>query len=155
MGKLMKSRARQVWCEGLILLCLGLALTACGDSDPESRPLQTLMLDDACDVRSGCIGRNDDLSASVRMSPHRSALKPFNVALTSDAALEVVTVSLEMPGMDMGQNRYRLLQANEGSWQAEITLPICTSGRSDWVAVFELQTSDKRYQLSVPFTLGG
>ncbi len=136
----------------LILLCL--ALVACSEGDSESQPSQVLALDSDCDVRSECIGRGDGLSVSVRMAPYRSALKPFNVTVSSGVGLEAVTVSLEMQGMDMGQNRYRLLRDGESTWQAEITLPICTSGRSDWVAVFELSTSDERYQLSVPFTLG-
>lgn len=105
-------------------------------------------------MRSGCTGRSDSLSASVRMASPRSALKPFNIALSGDAGLEAVTVNLEMQDMGMGQNRYRLLRTDDGSWQADITLPICFSGRSDWIAVFELQMPGRRYQLSVPFTLG-
>jgi hypothetical protein len=88
------------------------------------------------------------------MAPHRSALKPFNVSLSSNAELDSVTVSLEMQGMDMGQNRYRMLKRADGSWQADITLPVCTSGRSDWVAGFEVQASGRGYRLNVPFTLG-
>jgi hypothetical protein len=135
----------------IVLLCL--ALAACSEQDAEVPPLQTLVLDSGCEVRAGCTGRDSELSVSVRMAPHRSALKPFNILLSSDAVLESVTVSLEMQGMDMGQNRYRMLKADDGSWQADITLPICTSGRSDWIAIFELQTSNRRYQLSVPFAL--
>lgn len=135
-----------------LLLCL--ILVACDDVDPEVQASRVLALDNGCDVRSNCVGRYEGLSVSVRMAPQRSALKPFNVTLSSNVVLEAVTVSLEMQGMDMGQNRYRLLGGEDRTWQAEITLPVCVSGRSDWVAVFELLASDGRYRLSVPFTLG-
>jgi len=150
-GVIRAGRRRQVRFYGLLILgCL--ALLAC--TDPEGRSLQTLALDAGCDVRAACVGRAGNLRVSVRMAPHRSALIPFNVALSSDADLESVIVSLEMQGMDMGQNRYRLLKVDGGSWQADITLPVCASGRSDWVAVFELQADGRRYRLEVPFTLG-
>ncbi|TCK17329.1 hypothetical protein DFR30_0557 [Thiogranum longum] len=140
-------------CGQLVLLCL--ALTACSEKSAEAPPVQTLRLGSGCDVREGCAGRDDTgLSVTVRMAPHRSALKPFNVSLSSNTTLESVTVSLEMQGMEMGQNRYRLLKTDAGSWQADITLPICTSGRSDWIAVFDVQAEGRHSRLSVPFTLG-
>ncbi len=158
--------AREQWCcrtrpvrgqarsyGSMVLLCLVL-LTACSDSGRDTQPSQTLVLDSRCNVRSGCTARGDGVSVSVHMASTRSALKPFNVTLSSDAALNAVTVSLEMQGMDMGQNHYRLLRAADGSWQAEITLPVCASGRSDWLADFELQTAKARYRFGVPFTLG-
>ncbi len=146
-----KQPFRSAWRGVLILVCL--LMTACSDSGRELSPSQTLTLDAGCDVRQGCIGRSDTWSVSVRMAPHRSALKPFRIEVSSDAGVEDVTVSLEMQGMDMGRNRYRLLRTEKGNWQAEVTLPICTSGRSDWIAVFEVQILGKPYQLNVPFTL--
>jgi len=136
-----------------VLLCLAL-LTGCSDNGRDTQASQTLVLDGHCDVQSACTARGDSVSVSVHMASTRAALKPFNVTLSSNAALSAVTVSLEMPGMDMGQNRYRLLRTANGDWQAAITLPVCVSGRSDWQANFELKTAKARYRLSVPFTLG-
>jgi len=150
MGNLTRQARSGGW---LILLCLTMVV-ACSDGDQKAQPPQILMLDSGCDVRSGCVGRGDGLSVTVRMAPHRSALKPFNVTLSSNAGIDTVIVSLQMQGMDMGRNRYRLLRTANGRWQAEITLPVCASGRSDWIADFELQAAEARYQLSVPFTLG-
>ena len=137
----------------MVVLCLVL-LTACSDSSQDTQPSQTLVLDGRCDVGSGCTARGNGLSISVRMASPRSALKPFSVTLSSDVALTAVTLSLEMQGMDMGQNRYRLLHTADGRWQAEVTLPACASGRSDWLANFELQAAAAHYRLGVPFTLG-
>lgn len=134
-----------------IVLCL--VLTACSDQGVEATPSQKLVLDRDCDVRLGCTGQSKDLSVSVRMAAHRSALKPFKVSLSSTTGLEAVSVSLDMQDMSMGQNHYRLLRGDNGVWQTDVTLPVCASGRSDWIAVFELQAAGKHYQLIVPFTL--
>ena len=158
--------AREQWCcrtrpvrgqarsyGSMVLLCLVL-VTACSDSGQDTQPSHTLVLDSRCDVRSGCTARGDGVSVSVHMASQRSALKPFKVTLSTGAVLNAVTLSLEMQGMDMGQNRYRLLHTADGRWQAEITLPACASGRSDWLANFELQAAAAHYRLGVPFRLG-
>jgi hypothetical protein len=55
--------------------------------------------------------------------------------------------------MDMGLNRYRMLGDASSGWRAEVTLPICMSGRSDWIAEFELVSAGRRVLLRVPFVL--
>jgi hypothetical protein len=55
--------------------------------------------------------------------------------------------------MDMGANRYRLIAEASAGWHADITLPICMSGRTDWLADFELVVADRRLQMQVPFVL--
>ena len=59
-----------------------------------------------------------------------------------------------MKGMDMGWNRYRLNKDAAGYWNAEVTLPVCVSGRSDWVADFDaVAEGRRRVQWQVPFVL--
>jgi hypothetical protein len=58
-----------------------------------------------------------------------------------------------MQGMDMGSNRYQLLADGMGGWDGVITLPICSSGRTDWLADFDFLLADRRLQLQVPFVL--
>jgi hypothetical protein len=58
-----------------------------------------------------------------------------------------------MQGMNMGPNRYRFIPGPSGGWSADITLPICTSGRTDWLAQFELTVAGQRLQFEVPFVL--
>ncbi|VAW80720.1 hypothetical protein MNBD_GAMMA15-129 [hydrothermal vent metagenome] len=136
-----------------LLILVSLTFAACSDSDYELSPPQILRLEAGCDVRQGCTGQSDGVSVAVRMTPHRTALKPFRIELSSDANIEAVGLSLKMRGMEMGQNRYRLLRSDTGAWQSEVTLPVCTSGRSDWIAILDLHTSNRLYRLSVPFTL--
>lgn len=62
-------------------------------------------------------------------------------------------MAFSMPDMDMGANRYRLIAEASAGWHADITLPICMSGRTDWLADFELVVADRRLQMQVPFVL--
>jgi len=90
----------------------------------------------------------------LRLGPGVKAMQPFpvHVEVAEAAAVEV---RFEMPGMNMGENRYRLRQTPAGSWEGRAVLPICLSGRSDWVARVELRDRDgHRYEAVFPFRLG-
>lgn len=83
----------------------------------------------------GCTLEHDKIM--VRSDSAPSALKPFVLTITAPAAQEVY-VELQMQGMDMGLNRYRLLHQANGEWRASITLPACVTGRRDWTMVVEV-----------------
>lgn len=53
-----------------------------------------------------------------------------------------------MVDMDMGVNRYRLEPAGAGVWQANVVLPVCVAGRSNWIMTLEVDDVKVR----VPFT---
>lgn len=74
-------------------------------------------------------------------------MKPFQLQLEAPRAGKVYA-NFAMRDMPMGQNRYRLLPDGKGRWKANITLPVCTNDRSDWVMTLEVD--DRPYQL--PFT---
>ena len=64
-------------------------------------------------------------------------LKPFTLTVSAPAA-HAVSVAFQMQGMAMGLNRYRLLRGSNGVWYARITLPVCVSGRRDWLMILEV-----------------
>ncbi len=68
----------------------------------------------------------------LRFSAPPSGLHPFILQLHAPAAREVYA-SFIMRSMDMGFNRYRLLSGGAGNWQAQVLLPVCVSGRRDWI----------------------
>lgn len=68
----------------------------------------------------------------LRFSAAPSGLHPFTLQLHAPAAREVYA-SFQMHGMDMGFNRYRLLSAGAGNWHAQVLLPVCVTGRRDWI----------------------
>ena len=83
----------------------------------------------------GCALEHDQIMVRSDRAP--SPLTPFVLAVTAPAAQEVY-VELQMQGMDMGLNRYRLLRQANGEWRASITLPACVTGRRDWKMVVEV-----------------
>jgi len=110
-----------------------------------AKPLDAPVTPIACaNIIEGC--GNQALKVRLDQVPH--VMKPFKLVVEAGGAREV-HASFAMQGMEMGLNRYRLIRRSERSWEAEVTLPVCIQGRSDWVLLVEVKTlfSVKRYQL--------
>lgn len=79
-----------------------------------------------------------------------SAMKAFTVEVaTADAA--TITARFEMPDMSMGLNQYRFLDQGAGRWLANVTLPVCVDGRSDWLMLLDVTSKAgklQRYQVA-------
>lgn len=100
----------------------------------------------ACaDISKGCLVDG----IRLRFDHVPSVMKPFRLSAELGRATEA-HASFAMQGMDMGLNRYRLLQQADAVWTAEVVLPVCVRGRSDWIMLLEVQTPEglKRYQLA-------
>lgn len=139
----------------LVCALAALLATGCGNPPPPELPVSVLSVPAECDPEQGCPGSAAGLSLQVRFETPAQALQPFPVSarIVSDEPVETVMVTFSMRGMDMGLNRYRLESDAQGVWQGRVTLPICVSGRSDWIAAFELTTATRRYRAQVPFVL--
>ena len=135
-------------------LCL-LAVAACDRSQQDGPPVTSLAVAGACDILQGCEAGDAALSVHVQFAAPARALKPFPVSVRTAGRQPVETVMLTffMQGMDMGLNRYRLLGDSADGWRADVTLPICVSRRSDWIAEFEFMSAGQRRRLRVPFVL--
>ena len=69
-------------------------------------------------------------------------------------AVKSIHVDFAMQNMEMGLNRYRLIQASQSdAWQAEVTLPICVQGRSDWNMLLEIEAGKKIQRFKLPFSV--
>jgi hypothetical protein len=141
------------WCVAGFLCVLSMA--GCDSSQQAERPVTSLTVASVCDIQRGCEVADAALSILVRFATPPRALKPFSIELRAAGKERIETVMLTflMKGMDMGLNRYRMLGDARSGWRAEVILPICVSGRSDWLAEFELVTSSRRILLRVPFVL--
>jgi hypothetical protein len=140
------------------LLVLGLALlfaAGCDKPATQSLPVSDLQLSADCQPEQGCTAMAEGLTVQVRFDTPARALKPFPISLKidSDNTVEAVLASFSMRDMDMGLNRYRLGRDANGDWHGTVTLPICVSGRSDWIAAFEMTAAQRRYRLQIPFVL--
>lgn len=102
----------------------------------------------ACsDPVAGCDFHHRGTPARVHFSELPVPLEPFTLSVTAPGSARV-SVEFQMVGMDMGFNRYDLRSLPDGTFSSRITLPICVSGRRDWLLY--LQIDRKNYVL--PFS---
>lgn len=93
---------------------------------------------------------------TVQFDEAPQVMKPLhlNAHLNRAAAVKNIHVDFAMQDMEMGLNRYRLIQASQSdAWQAEVTLPICVQGRSDWNMLLEIEAGKKIQRFQLPFSV--
>ncbi|MGD2076182.1 MAG: hypothetical protein PVG38_14875 [Gammaproteobacteria bacterium] len=139
----------------LLYPAVALAVAACERGTDVHLPAAPLDLVQPCEVEAGCVAAADDLSMRFTLGPGLRALSPFPVLveLQSDRQVDSVIVAFAMKGMDMGPNRYRLISDGADRWLGNATLPVCSSGRSDWLARFEVTAEGRRFMVEAPFKL--
>ena len=77
-------------------------------------------------------------------------MRPFKL-LVNASKMTPIAASFAMQGMDMGLNRYRLIKQENGSWAADVTLPVCIQGRSSWLLELEVEMRSKQPRYYVVF----
>ena len=101
----------------------------------------------ACpDLRKGCRIDLDGKAVMVLVSGELKPLKAFQVRVEAPRA-EKVEARFTMESMDMGFNLYTLRAEKAGVFQANVTLPVCVTGRRDWVMHLDVDGA----LLAVPF----
>ncbi|MBK6743833.1 MAG: hypothetical protein IPG66_13015 [Hydrogenophilales bacterium] len=98
------------------------------------------------DLRAGCRAMLGDREVTVGVNGELKLLKPFEVWVRVEG-VQKLQASFTMKGMDMGFNLYTLRPDGKGAYQARITLPICVTGRHDWLLHLDLDEQ----RLTVPF----
>ncbi len=159
----MRPAARRALAAAAALLVLGLTIGTGrwlgGRFGTDAEPPETtrLPLTAACDpTAEGCTAAAGAARLHFALSPDAGPMAPFEVHVRVEGvAAEAVDVAFEMPGMDMGLNRYRLHRQAPGTWRTKATLPVCGSGRLDWRARVTARAAGKRYEAAFPFRLGG
>lgn len=98
------------------------------------------------DVRKGCRVGLERGTVTVSMVGELKPLQAFQVRVEAPHAGKV-EARFSMEGMDMGFNLYTLRTDEAGVFEARVTLPVCVTGRRDWI--MELSLDGDR--LAVPF----
>ncbi|MGD9787404.1 MAG: hypothetical protein AB7U30_05555 [Sulfuricellaceae bacterium] len=102
------------------------------------------------DPMRGCRIAAGGVQADLRFASPPGTLRPFVLEVAAPGA-KSVAASFTMVGMDMGENRYKLLRTDSGPWRAEIVLPVCVAGRAEWVMTLEVDGKS----VEVPFVAAG
>lgn len=98
------------------------------------------------DPLAGCAFSHRGAPARVRFSMQPLPLEAFELTVTAPQATKI-SAEFQMVGMDMGFNRHDLRPAG-GAFISSVTLPVCVSGRHDWMLYLDLDGT--RYAL--PFS---
>jgi hypothetical protein len=110
------------------------------------RPAEAVAI--ACaDPLAGCAFSHRGAAASVRFSAQPAPLEAFGIRVAAPGAARI-SAEFQMVGMDMGFNRYDLRPAGDGAFAAQVTLPVCVTGRRDWKLFLDVDGA--RYEL--PFS---
>ena len=135
-------KPRHYWLLAVALLLAGWAIWR--GAQP-SLPPPTLLV--CAYLHQSCSDEQGDVQ--IRFDGMPRSMQPFGIVVTAPRA-STVFASFAMQGMEMGLNRYRLLRQSDGKWTAEVTLPVCVQGRSDWLMELEvIKPGDaQRYQLA-------
>ncbi|MDO9220017.1 MAG: hypothetical protein Q7T90_03230 [Thiobacillus sp.] len=100
------------------------------------RPAEAIAVS-CVDPLAGCAFIHRSAPARVRFLAQPVALEAFDLSVTAVNA-QKIHAELQMVGMDMGFNRYALRRGEPGEFAARITLPICVSGRRDWMLYLDI-----------------
>ena len=124
--------------------CLSLLILACSSEKGEEHRL--LGRAENCDAAiTTCRVSAGDIVVSLSMGPDVRPLQPFLLNLNIEGGkvdAQSVVADFQMQEMEMGSNRYRLIEQPDG-WQATVTLPLCTASRMDWLATIEFVLDGK------------
>jgi len=99
------------------------------------------------DLAAGCATRLRGREISFGLSGQVKPLRPFQVWVKA-AGARTVQARFTMRGMDMGFNLYTLRADGDGVFRARVTLPMCVSGRRDWIMAVEIDGT----VVKVPFS---
>lgn len=112
----------------------------------QTRAPQPALTASCPDLQAGCAVQIDNRIVTLRVEGKLQVLKPFELKVVAPGARKV-QVQFTMAGMDMGFNLYTLRPDGQGAFQARIVLPVCVSGRRDWVMSLEINGR----RLDIPF----
>jgi len=130
-----------------------------GKPQTVSGAIQSIPVPKGCPLKgTGCELTLPQLGTVLVQAP--AAIKPlqkfaFTVTPLGEAAksLGAINVNFQMVGMDMGINQYPLDRQADGQYRQTIILPVCTSTRTDWVAILSLNSTKGDFVAKIPFVV--
>lgn len=131
-----------------ILILAALAAIAIWGARQQAQPehaAETLTEIHCANSVAGCTFMHHGTPAQLRFSAQPETLKPFSIYL-AHPLVKKASASFQMADMNMGFNRYDFKPQAKGEWAANVTLPVCTASRVDWIA--ELALDGAFYRLT-------
>jgi hypothetical protein len=95
----------------------------------------------------GCAFQLDQQPVQVEFVEPPSGLHPFTLRVITPHAQEI-HAHFTMQEMEMGYNQYQLISQSPQHWQARVVLPVCVTGRHDWILTLNIDGK----QVEIPFS---
>lgn len=154
---------------GFLLLFLTLILIAfvsislLKENDHDEKGITSISLKN-CDIqKTVCTFNTPNLTLEISMDQDIYYLKPFNLSVKrsftknsgkDSSEIESIFVDFKMTNMNMGVNRFQLTKMNFKNdvytWKGKALLPVCITGRADWVSELDILMKDSHYRLTFP-----
>jgi hypothetical protein len=99
------------------------------------------------DPLAGCSFRHRGATVIVRFSVRPEPLEAFQINVQAPGSTRL-SAEFQMVGMEMGFNRYDLRPSGNSMFTSNVTLPVCVSGRRDWMLRLDIDGS----HYSLPFS---
>jgi len=110
-----------------------------------------------CDlVNSECEFVSDNKTVTLKFEGTVRTLQRFKLKTKSynfNNDILFISATFSMKSMDMGSNTFKLQKLDSTQWDSDILLPICTSKRSDWNMMFNIETKKSIYKVIIPLQI--
>lgn len=120
---------REWWLGAVVLIALAAIVYAYFTKQAPQQPID-------CDLAAGCSFELRGGRVAVKTDAVPVAARPFQLDVVAPQA-NSVRAQFEMSGMNMTTPVYVLARKANG-WRSEVVLPLCVSGRSDWMLRLEI-----------------
>lgn len=147
----------------IILLTLGYFIfwNAPSNNEIEQRKIVRLHIDKCDAQKNECSVDLNELKIKISFDENIFYLKPFYVSVIDEnkehSKTESIQIEFKMKNMDMGVNRFMLekitTENNKLLWKGKALLPICVTGRADWISEFTVVTKKYNYIVSLPISV--
>ena len=104
----------------------------------QEMPFQDMIVSSCQPVDAQCKAEFSDATLQFELSSP-VVMMPFVAKVITHADVSDIYLHFRMKNMEMGVQRYRLVNDGNGLWQSEAVLPVCSLGRSDWIATLEVK----------------
>jgi len=127
-------------------------------SENKKLPATKISLENCYRTKQVCKFKTDEFKIKILLDKNIYYLKKFNVDVwldrKKDAHVKAVTFNFRMTNMNMGFNHFKLKQKNNSQqWHGTALLPICVTGRADWVSELNIITQENHYIFSFPVSV--
>ena len=144
----------------IILLIFGYFIfwTASSNNEIEQRKIIRLQVDKCNAQKQKCSVNLNGHKIRISFDENVFYLKPFYISVSDENNdsnnIESIQIDFKMKNMNMGVNRFLLekihSENNQPFWKGKALLPICVTGRADWVSELNIVTKDYNYIISLP-----